>query len=99
MQNLDSNLISLLKDFINENDIQIDSEIDSNLRLLGSNSVFDSMELVQFIVEVEQFLDEEYGLEIELTSDKAMSRRTSPFSRVQNLIDYVQEQLNSDNDE
>ena len=94
MQNLDSNLISLLKDFINENDIQIDSEIDSNLRLLGSNSVFDSMELVQFIVEVEQFLDEEYGLEIELTSDKAMSRRTSPFINLKALNNFILEETN-----
>lgn len=96
MKNLESKLKTLLKDFINENDIELDTEIDSNLRLFGSNSVFDSMELVQFIVEVEQFLDDEYDIEIELTSEKAMSRRTSPFINIKALNNFILEENNND---
>ena len=92
MKNLDSDLITLLKAFIKENEIQVDNKIDSNSRLFGSNSVFDSMELVQFIVEVEQFLDEEYDIEIELTSDKAMSRRSSPFISLNTLSKFIIEE-------
>ncbi len=94
MKNLDSDLITLLKAFIKENEIQVDNKIDSNSRLFGSNSVFDSMELVQFIVEVEQFLDEEYDIEIELTSDKAMSRRSSPFISLNTLSKFIIEETN-----
>ena len=54
------------------------------------------MELVQFIVEVEQFLDDEYDIEIELTSEKAMSRRTSPFINIKALNNFILEENNND---
>ena len=47
------------------------------------------MELVQFIVEVENLLDEEFEIEIELTSEKAMSRRNSPFISINTLVEYI----------
>ena len=43
MKNLDSDLITLLKAFIKENEIQVDNKIDSNSRLFVFYSVFDSM--------------------------------------------------------
>lgn len=94
MKNLETDLVTLLKDFIVENELELNIDFDSNIRLFGANSVFDSMELVQFIVEVEQFLDDEYGIEIELTSDKAMSRRTSPFISIKTLNNFIQEEIN-----
>ena len=74
-------LLNLLNQFIDENGINVDKSIvlDESARLIGTSSIFDSMELVQFIVEVENTLDDEFEIEIELTSDKAMSRRSSPF--------------------
>ena len=49
--------------------------------------------LVNLVVDLEELIEDDYGKTITLADEKAMSRRTSPFSRVQNLIDYVQEQL------
>ena len=94
MKNLETNLVTLLKEFISENEIEVKSKINNNSRLFGSSSIFDSMELVQFIVEVEQFLDDEYGVEIELTSEKAMSRRTSPFISIKLLVNFINEETN-----
>jgi len=82
-------LLKLLNEFIDENEIELDFEIDENSRLIGSSSVFDSMELIQFLVEVENLLEEDYDLEIELTSEKAMSRRNSPFLSTKALSDYI----------
>jgi acyl carrier protein len=84
-------LLKLLIDFIDENEIDIDKDIvlDENTRLIGTSSVFDSMELVQFIVEVESLLDDEFDIEIELTSEKAMSRRNSPFISINTLIKFI----------
>ena len=88
---LQKSLIRLLNEFIIENEIYIDDNIalDEKIRLIGTSSIFDSMELVQFIVEVENLLDDEFELEIELTSEKAMSRRNSPFISINSLVEYI----------
>ena len=90
-EKIKSSLVKLLNQFVNENEIELDIDvvIDENIRLIGTSSVFDSMELVQFIVEVEGLLDEEFEIEIELTSDKAMSRRNSPFISINTLSEYI----------
>jgi len=93
LKDLKSNLINLLNDFIQENEIEINCEIDENTRLIGSSSIFDSLELVQFIVEVEQFLDEDYDIEIQLASEKAMSRRNSPFISLKSMYDFILEEV------
>tara|TARA_B100000900_G_C20592930_1_gene722269 strand:- start:246 stop:536 length:291 start_codon:yes stop_codon:yes gene_type:complete len=84
-------LLKLLNQFIKENEIDLDTDVvlDENIKLIGTFSVFDSMELVQFIVEVESLLDEEFEIEIELTSEKAMSRRNSPFISINTLTKYI----------
>ena len=94
LKELNIKLINLLNDFILENEIEINCEIDDSTRLIGSSSIFDSMELVQFIVEVEQFLDEDYGIEIQLASEKAMSRRNSPFISLNSMYDFILEEVN-----
>ena len=87
---LQKKLIELLVRFIEENEIDLkEGFVDKNTRLIGANSIFDSMELVQFIVEVENLLDEDFNLEIELTSEKAMSRRNSPFISLTTLSEYI----------
>ena len=84
-------LVKFLDQFVNENEIELNKDIvlDENIRLIGTSSVFDSMELVQFIVEVETLLDEEFEIEIELTSEKSMSRRNSPFISINTLVEYI----------
>ena len=84
-------LLKLLKNFINENEIDLDKDIvvDEKTRLIGTSSVFDSMELVQFIVDVESLLDDEFDIEIELASEKAMSRRNSPFISINTLTKFI----------
>ena len=88
---LQSSLVKLLKKFVNENEIEIYDGVvlDENIRLIGVSSIFDSIELVQFIVEIENLLNEEFELEIELTSEKAMSRRNSPFISINALVEYI----------
>ena len=90
-EKIKSSLVKLLNQFVNENEIELDTDVvlDENIRLIGTFSVFDSMELVQFIVEVEGLLDEEFEIEIELTSEKAMSRRNSPFISINTLTEYI----------
>lgn len=95
---LENKIIKFLEDFLKE-ELQETIELSLDSKLFGGNGPLDSMALVNMVVELEELIEDDYGKSIILADEKAMSRRTSPFSRVQNLIDYVQEKLNSDNDE
>ena len=86
---LKEKLLEFANEFIKESEIKLDSEINENTRLIGSSSIFDSIELVHFIVEVESLLEENFGIEIELTSEKAMSRKISPFISINTLFNYI----------
>ena len=82
-------LMLILKEFAEENDFEFADELNSKTRLIGSAGLFDSMDLVSFIVEVEEGLSDKFSLDIELANDSAMSRRTSPFMNVSTLSDYI----------
>lgn len=60
--------------------------------LFGRDSILDSMGLVNVIIDIESRLWDE-DIEISLTSEKAMSRRNSPFRTVATLAEYIIEQI------
>jgi len=71
--------------------------IDDSFQLFGKDSIIDSMGLVNIIIDIEsRFLDED--IEISLTSEKAMSRRNSPFRTISTLAGFIKEQIEG-NDE
>lgn len=53
----------------------------------------DSMGLVRFIVLVEERIEDATDVALTLASDKAMSRRSSPFATLGSLAEYIQECL------
>jgi len=63
--------------------------------LYGENSNVDSLSLVSIIVDLETVFGSEYGLEISLSDDRAMSSPVSPFNSVQNMADYIYELVKS----
>ena len=65
------------------------AEITEDTRLIGREAVLDSMGLVNLIVEVEQYLEEEHDITLVLANDRAMSQQRSPFRSVQTLTDYI----------
>lgn len=86
-------ILNHIEAFCAENDIDCDS-IEGNTRLMGSGGIFDSMDLVTFVVEIEEALEDECDIEITLTDEKAMSRRTSPFINPETLTSYILERIN-----
>lgn len=90
----------VVKNVINEyclaNDKQI-SELESSTRLIGSSSPFDSSDLVQIIVEIEDNINDIFNTNITLTDEKAMSRSTSPFVNIETLTKFIVENLSSNN--
>ncbi|MGE5400730.1 MAG: hypothetical protein ACM3S2_10015 [Ignavibacteriales bacterium] len=72
-------------------------EINEHTPMLGSDSVVDSLGLVNVIVDIESVLLDN-DVEISLTSDKAMSSRISPFRNVASLVNFIYSQVNGKNE-
>lgn len=53
----------------------------------------DSLGLVRFIVMVEERIDDQTDIELTIASEKAMSRKTSPFRTLGSLAEYIAECL------
>ena len=83
-------VLEKLKSFTEENDIKTD-KLKRNTRLMGASGLFDSMDLVRFIVELEEDLEDKFSIEINLMNEKAMSRSTSPFVNLETLSKYIKE--------
>ena len=64
-----------------------------DLGLYGDTGVFDSMHLVNFLTLVEERLEDDFNVEVSLTSERAVSRRVSPFSSVSRLIEFIEEEI------
>lgn len=76
---------------------EINKDLPENRRLekslgcviYGSQDSLDSLELVDFVVLVEQKIEDQLGNTISLTDDKAMSQKISPFRTIDTLVDYI----------
>ena len=72
----------------NTDDIDL-GVINKTTLLLSEGSFIDSMTLVSIIVDLETILSEVFQNEISLSDEKAMSRAISPYTDVNNLIEYI----------
>lgn len=59
--------------------------------LFGNGAVLDSVNLVNFILAVEERVETLTGKQIRLVTENAMSRSKSPFKTLQSMSDYVDE--------
>ncbi len=65
----------------------------ANPAIFGAAGALDSLALVNFLSDLEYRLAEEFGREVVLASEQAMSRARSPFRDVETLAAYVAELL------
>ncbi|MEO0981659.1 MAG: hypothetical protein AAFX03_03290 [Pseudomonadota bacterium] len=59
--------------------------------VFGEDAPFDSLDLVNFVMIVEQNILDETGEELVLASEAAMSRKRSPYRSIGALADYALE--------
>ena len=64
-----------------------------NARIFGGEAAMDSLGLVNFLADLEYRLTEKFGRELVLASERAMSRKKSPFRDVAALTAYIEELL------
>ena len=63
-------------------------------QLYGDGGNLDSMDLVGFIVDIEQNVGSKFGKSISLANEKSLSQTNSPFRTIESLITYVTSLLN-----
>ncbi|NGP60488.1 hypothetical protein L3476_21650 [Paenibacillus thiaminolyticus] len=71
-------------------DAPIDYSQGKETPLYGKDGVLDSLALVNFVVLLEQQLEDHFDVNIQIVSDKAMSQKTSPFLTIGTLSDFVE---------
>ncbi len=82
-------IIKIAKELKNSNNI------DENSYLFSTNdALFDSVGLIEFVVELEEALYDEFGKDISLSDEKAMSQSRSPFISIKTLSNYIYKSLN-----
>lgn len=57
--------------------------------LFGTDSSLDSLGLVNLIVAIEDMINSEFGKQISIADEKAMSQTRSPFRNVETLSNYI----------
>lgn len=65
------------------------TEISEEIRLIGHESILDSLGLVSLVVEVEQHLADDLEVTLILADERAMSQKRSPFRSIGALADYI----------
>lgn len=92
-------LLQCIKDGIEEmnttRDEKIPTDALSDVHLYGQGGVFDSMQLINFLTVVEERMADQMGIVYSIVSEKAVSRKVSPFSHVSTLVDYLLEEVGS----
>jgi acyl carrier protein len=87
-------IINIIVESLKElNAIFEDSELNQptiNTRLFGAQGRLDSLGLVTLISNVESKISDEFNKEIIIASEKAMSKKSSPFRSVQSLANHVE---------
>lgn len=94
MKVIEDIIYPVLEEFKEDEDL--DFELNEDLELFGKQSVFDSLSLVRFIVNIQDKILEVTDKEVMLVSADAMSREKSPFKTVQTLSDYIEELLKNE---
>lgn len=87
---------SLVIDSLNElKDMNnVDFEINDATILLGENAVMDSFDFVSFVSTLEEKIADEFDKSITVVSEKAFSKKYSPFKTIDRITDYIIELIN-----
>ena len=59
-------------------------------RLLGSQSVLDSLHLVNLLITIEREVEDAIGVTLTLANERALSMKESPFRTIESLANYIE---------
>jgi len=82
-------LLDSLKEFQQRQEIPEDSILDHDTLLMGDGGVIDSRSLVELLIGLEEFLEEQFSADFNWTTDRAMSAKRSPFRTLKSLAEFA----------
>lgn len=82
-------IIGSLKELMEVLDGKIIGPLDSNARIFGRKGFLDSMGLVALITDLEEKIEEEFGVPLILADELAISQKKSPFRTVSSLGQFI----------
>lgn len=85
-----------LAEALQEKGQAVPADVGPDTPIFGSGALLDSLSLVTMVMDLENKLEDEHQVTVVLASDKAMSRRSSPFRTLGTLVDYIEAQLRGD---
>lgn len=59
--------------------------------LYGKTGILESLDFVTFIMEIEEQIEKEFGLDLVITDENLLSKEKSPFSTLGSLTEYLVE--------
>ncbi len=65
--------------------------------LYGVAGKLESLDFVTLVMEVEEKIKAEFGVDITIADEHLLSKQQSPFSSVRTLTEYLEEVLNQNN--
>lgn len=71
--------------------VSVDKSLDAPL--YGKSSKLESLDFVTLIMEVEEKVKEEFGVDITIADEDLLSKEKSPFSTIGTLTEYLAELL------
>jgi len=89
IQKIEEVIIKILQELNEVFERRIIESLDSNTKIFGSNGLLDSMELVSLIVDLEERIEDEFGISLTIADERAMSQKKSPFWTVLSLAEYI----------
>ena len=75
-----------VKEALDEENLDL---LDSDICLFGQKGILDSMGLVSLITDLEERIENEFGVSLILADESAMSQKKSPFRTVSSLAKYI----------
>ena len=88
-QKIEGLIIRSLNELVEVLDVQIIGSVDSNTRIFGQEGVLDSMGLLTLITDLEEGIEDEFGVSLILADERAMSQKNSPFRTISSLSQYI----------
>ena len=82
-------LLEYLNDFQHRMEISQELALQSDVPLIGEGGVIDSHSLVELLIALEEFIEDQYSAKFDWTTDRAMSAKLSPFRTPQSLADFA----------
>lgn len=92
-ENLVELVRSALTDALEEKSKTPPADLGPETEIFGKDGLLDSLGLVTMVMEIETRLEESHGVTVVLASDRAMSRKSSPFRTLGALVNEIEVQL------